>query len=92
MSKHIVFYSLGTPPTNEHYFNATCRNLYGIEKSPSQVAAIFFLSKWAGVAVTSMWAKADAFTGILLLVMQGLVPLKIHSRQSHLIYIIPTII
>ncbi|MDO9131151.1 MAG: hypothetical protein Q7U34_14920, partial [Anaerolineales bacterium] len=32
-----MFYSLGTPLTNEHYLNATRGNLYGIEKSPSQV-------------------------------------------------------
>jgi all-trans-retinol 13,14-reductase len=37
LSKHIVFYSLGTPLTNEHYLNATRGNLYGIEKSPQQV-------------------------------------------------------
>jgi all-trans-retinol 13,14-reductase len=37
LSKHIVFYSLGTPLTNEHYLNATRGNLYGIEKTPSQV-------------------------------------------------------
>lgn len=37
LSKHIVFSSLGTPLTNEHYLNATRGNLYGIEKSPTQV-------------------------------------------------------
>ena len=37
LSKHIVYYSLGTPLTNEHYLNATRGNLYGIEKSPQQV-------------------------------------------------------
>ncbi len=37
LSKHIVFFSLGTPLTNEHYLNATRGNLYGIAKSPSQV-------------------------------------------------------
>ena len=37
LSKHIVFYSLGTPLTNEHYLNATRGNLYAIEKSPTQV-------------------------------------------------------
>ncbi len=37
LSKHIVYYSLGTPLTNEHYLNATRGNLYGIEKSPAQV-------------------------------------------------------
>jgi all-trans-retinol 13,14-reductase len=37
LSKHIVYYSLGTPLTNEHYLNATRGNLYGIEKSPTQV-------------------------------------------------------
>ncbi|HET9907548.1 MAG TPA: NAD(P)/FAD-dependent oxidoreductase [Anaerolineales bacterium] len=37
LSKHIVYYSLGTPLSNEHYLNATRGNLYGIEKSSSQV-------------------------------------------------------
>lgn len=37
LSRQIVFYSLGTPLTNEHYLNATRGNLYGIEKSPTQV-------------------------------------------------------
>jgi phytoene dehydrogenase-like protein len=37
LSKHIVYYSLGTPLTNEHYLNATRGNLYGIDKLPSQV-------------------------------------------------------
>jgi all-trans-retinol 13,14-reductase len=37
LSRHIVFYSLGTPLTNEHYLNATRGNLFGIEKSPTQV-------------------------------------------------------
>ncbi|HUH99228.1 MAG TPA: NAD(P)/FAD-dependent oxidoreductase [Anaerolineales bacterium] len=37
LSKHIVFYSLGTPLTNEHYLNATRGNLYGIDKRSSQV-------------------------------------------------------
>ena len=37
LSKHIVYYSLGTPLTNEYYLNATRGNLYGIAKSPSQV-------------------------------------------------------
>jgi phytoene dehydrogenase-like protein len=37
LSKHIVFYNLGTPLTNEHYLNATRGNLYGIEKSRHQV-------------------------------------------------------
>ncbi len=42
LSKHIVFYSLGTPLTNEHYLNATRGNLYGIEKSPTQVGPMAF--------------------------------------------------
>jgi phytoene dehydrogenase-like protein len=37
LSKHIVFFNLSTPLTNEHYLNATRGNLYGIEKSPAQV-------------------------------------------------------
>jgi len=42
LSRHIVFYSLGTPLTNEHYLNATRGNLYGIEKSPTQVGPMAF--------------------------------------------------
>ena len=37
ISQHVVFWSLGTPLTNEHYINATEGNLYGIEKSRTQV-------------------------------------------------------
>jgi phytoene dehydrogenase-like protein len=37
ISQHVVFWSLGTPLTNEHYINATQGNLYGIEKSRKQV-------------------------------------------------------
>jgi all-trans-retinol 13,14-reductase len=42
LSKHIVYYSLGTPLTNEHYLNATRGNLYGIDKRPSQVGPLGF--------------------------------------------------
>lgn len=37
LSKHIVYYSLGTPLTNEHYLNATRGNLYGTDKRPNQL-------------------------------------------------------
>lgn len=37
ISRHVVFWSLATPLTNEHYINATRGNLYGIEKSPRQI-------------------------------------------------------
>ena len=37
ISEHIVYWSLGTPLTNEHYINATRGNLYGIAKSKTQV-------------------------------------------------------
>ncbi len=37
ISKHVVFWSLGTPLTNEHFINATRGNLYGIAKTPKQV-------------------------------------------------------
>jgi all-trans-retinol 13,14-reductase len=37
LSKHITFFSLGTPLTNEHYLNATRGNLYGIDKRPTQL-------------------------------------------------------
>jgi phytoene dehydrogenase-like protein len=42
ISKHVVFWSLGTPLTNEHYINATRGNLYGIEKSRSQSGPLGF--------------------------------------------------
>jgi len=42
LSKHIVYYSLGTPLTNEYYLNATRGNLYGIDKRPSQVGPLGF--------------------------------------------------
>jgi all-trans-retinol 13,14-reductase len=45
LSRHIVYYSLGTPLTNEHYLNATRGNLYGIEKSPSQVGPLGFSAR-----------------------------------------------
>ncbi len=37
ISRHVVFWSLATPLTNEHYIHATQGNLYGIEKSRKQV-------------------------------------------------------
>jgi len=37
LSQHLVFWSLGTPLTNEHFINATRGSLYGIAKSPDQV-------------------------------------------------------
>jgi all-trans-retinol 13,14-reductase len=37
ISQHVVFWDLGTPLTNEHYINATRGNLYGIDKSRTQV-------------------------------------------------------
>ena len=45
LSKHITFYSLGTPLSNEHYLNATRGNLYGIEKSPTQVGPFAFSNR-----------------------------------------------
>ena len=45
LSKHIMFWSLGTPLTNEHYLNATRGNLYGIEKSPTQVGPLGFTAR-----------------------------------------------
>lgn len=37
LSKHIVYWSLGTPLTNQHYINATRGNLYGTAKSIKQM-------------------------------------------------------
>lgn len=42
ISRHITFWSLATPLTNEHYIGATRGSLYGIEKSPSQVGPLGF--------------------------------------------------
>ena len=45
LSKHITYYSLGTPLSNEHYLNATRGNLYGIDKRPSQVGPLGFSAR-----------------------------------------------
>ncbi|MFZ5881677.1 MAG: phytoene desaturase family protein [Chloroflexota bacterium] len=45
LSRHITYYSLGTPLSNEHYLNATRGNLYGIDKRPSQVGPLGFTAK-----------------------------------------------
>lgn len=45
LGKRIVYYSLGTPLTNEHYLNATRGNLYGIDKRPSQVGPLGFTAR-----------------------------------------------
>ncbi|RME80690.1 MAG: NAD(P)/FAD-dependent oxidoreductase [Caldilineae bacterium] len=37
ISRHVVFWNLGTPLTNEHFINATRGNLYGIAKTRDQV-------------------------------------------------------
>jgi hypothetical protein len=42
LSKHITYYSLGTPLSNEHYLNATRGNLYGIEKTTRQIGPFAF--------------------------------------------------
>jgi phytoene dehydrogenase-like protein len=45
LSQHSTLYSLGTLLTNEHYLNATRGNLYGIEKSPTQVGPWAFSAR-----------------------------------------------
>ncbi len=45
LSQHITLYSLGTLLTNEHYLNTTRGNLYGIEKSPTQVGPWAFSAR-----------------------------------------------
>jgi phytoene dehydrogenase-like protein len=42
LSKHIVFWDLGTPLTNQHYINATDGNLYGIAKNIKQLGPLGF--------------------------------------------------
>ena len=37
ISKHVVFWNLATPLTNQFYINTTRGNLYGIDKTPLQV-------------------------------------------------------
>jgi phytoene dehydrogenase-like protein len=45
ISDHVVYWDLGTPLTNQHYLNATRGNLYGIEKSVTQVGPGAFSTK-----------------------------------------------
>lgn len=42
ISRHVTFWSLATPLTNEHYINATRGNLYGTAKNRSQVGPLGF--------------------------------------------------
>jgi phytoene dehydrogenase-like protein len=42
LSKHIVFWDLGTPLTNQHYINATRGNLYGTAKRIKQLGPFGF--------------------------------------------------
>ena len=42
LSKHITFWDLGTPLTNQHYINATLGNLYGTAKSIKQLGPLGF--------------------------------------------------
>ena len=42
LSKHITFWDLGTPLTNQHYINATSGNLYGTAKSIKQLGPFGF--------------------------------------------------
>jgi len=42
LSKHITFWDLGTPLTNQHYINATIGNLYGTAKSIKQLGPLGF--------------------------------------------------
>jgi len=45
LTRQIVFWSLGTPLTNEHYLNATRGNLYGIDKRASQIGPFGFSAR-----------------------------------------------
>jgi phytoene dehydrogenase-like protein len=45
ISEHVTFWDLGTPLTNKHYINTTKGNLYGIEKSVTQVGPGAFPTK-----------------------------------------------
>lgn len=45
ISDHLVFCDLGTPLTNDYYVAATRGNLYGTEKSPSQVGPWAYQSR-----------------------------------------------
>lgn len=42
LNKHITFWDLGTPLTNQHYINATIGNLYGTAKSIKQLGPFGF--------------------------------------------------
>ena len=45
LGRHLVFYNLGTPLTNEHYVNATRGNIYGTSKTPNQVGPLSFSAR-----------------------------------------------
>jgi phytoene dehydrogenase-like protein len=66
LSKHIVYYSLGTPLTNEHYLNATRGNLYGIEKSPTQVGPLGFTARteFEGLFLCSQSTTSHGVAGV----------------------------
>jgi all-trans-retinol 13,14-reductase len=45
ISRHLVFFNLGTPLTNEHYVSATRGNIYGTSKTPGQVGPLSFSAR-----------------------------------------------
>jgi all-trans-retinol 13,14-reductase len=64
ISRHITFFSLGTPLTNEHYLNATRGNLYGTDKRPGQLGPWGFGTRtpFEGLLLTgaSTWSHGVA--------------------------------
>jgi phytoene dehydrogenase-like protein len=66
LGKHITFFSLGTPLTNEHYLNATRGNLYGIDKLPGQVGPWAFpaRSEFEGLYLCGASTKSHGVAGV----------------------------
>jgi len=66
LSKHITFFSLGTPLTNEHYLNATRGNLYGIDKLPRQVGPWAFpaRSEFEGLYLCGASTRSHGVAGV----------------------------
>ncbi len=86
ISRHIVFWSLGTPLTNAHYINATRGNLYGTEKSRTQVGPGSFPNQ-TGFEGLWMCGASTQSHGVAGVTASGLATARgiLHCRTSDLL-------
>jgi phytoene dehydrogenase-like protein len=86
LSSHIVFWSLGTPLTNAHYINATRGNLYGIEKSRTQVGPGSFSNQTEFEGLWMCGASTQSH-GVAGATVSGLATARgiLHCRTSELL-------